>query len=322
MTDQVKGDVAAAIDAVKGFHGATVQVVERPGEGGGVPALVMPEKMKVQSVKPLLDEYLERPERVRCQRRFTRLASFLAYVQSMRTEATAGALRVYCLEGFGLETPPTLEAVLDDHEGNESANWAQNRAGLDTALSREWQDWMGIDGVGMEQSHFAEFLETQAPVIMTPPDRALLAHAPDPLTPEYEADKRLVERADRIGAGRMADPAELRDMARFLEVNVESKVVSAIKLETGESQIVFEEVQKDAEGKPIKAPGCFVIRIPIFHGGTHFRLLVRLRWRKIGGVLRFTILLDRPAEYLRTAIDDMANEAGEALSVPVLFGAP
>ena len=56
--DLRKGDVQAALDELgRRAH------VEYLGQNAGTPVALVPEDFRVQSLKPLLDEYLPRPER-------------------------------------------------------------------------------------------------------------------------------------------------------------------------------------------------------------------------------------------------------------------
>ena len=69
-------------------------------------------------------------------------------------------------------------------------------------------------------------------------------------------------------------------------------------------------------------PGGFVIAIPLFDGGGHYALPVRLRLRVEKGRVLWSIAVLRAADVLRSAVVAAAEEARVGSGLPLFFGAP
>lgn len=109
------------------------------------------------------ESYLVSPLRKRGTVTLNDVASFVAFVNAEKTDAT----RLY-----GQYQPPGFQAVFNDH-GAEPA-WKDYRATYACPLSVEWQTWTKSSGRQMNQADFAAFIENNLPDIAIPPAADML----------------------------------------------------------------------------------------------------------------------------------------------------
>jgi uncharacterized protein YfdQ (DUF2303 family) len=200
---------------------------------------------------------------------------------------------------------PTFTAVIDYHpdESRGAADNGKHRIHYAFPLSEEWKAWTEQNGQPMEQAEFAAFLEDRIAELASP----------------EESEKKDLEQAF---ATTIATPADLIQLSRGLQVNVEAVVKSAVTLQTGEGQIAWEETHRDQDGKPLKVPGIFVLSIAPFFMGEKVRIPVRLRYRKSGSRLVWFYQLYRPDLHVTQRVrEDLANVA-MTTELPAFEGTP
>lgn len=293
---------AALIAAMESLHGAETALLTRPA-AGEAHVLVLPKGMEARSIKPFLDEYLDKPERVRGTARLSDVVSFIDHVKRFQRGASA----VFVDPN---RTQPTFTAVYDYHPahlgGDEqsAADWLQHRGVYAPALSDQWKAWNAGNGKAMGQADFAQFIED---------------HATDLIVPNLD-DPDLKTFASLVG-GRFAEPSDLVQLSRGLQINVESVVKNAVTLATGEIAVQYEEVHRDGGGQPIQVPNLFQICIPVFYAGANYKLPVRLRYRKAGPNLMWSYLLVRPEMAFDDAIVGIKAKVEEETVVDVFLGA-
>ncbi len=209
---------------------------------------------------------------------------------------------------------PAFTAVIDYHVKagaadataageDDLARFGKHRVAYAFPLSEPWKLWVAGNGKAMKQGEFAAFLEDHVHEIASP-------------TAGEEAD------ATRRFRMRCAGANEMLDLARGLEINVDSKVKSKVRLQTGETQIAFETQHVDAGGQEVDVPGLFIVELPLFYRGDSFRVLTRLRYRVDGGALFWTYDMVRPDEIVDGAVRAAVTEAGEKTGLPCYDGAP
>lgn len=156
---------------------------------------------------------------------------------------------------FANEEARSLRAVIDYHSklGEvDAASWGTHKASYTAKFSREALAWMGKNGKPMSQIEFAEFLE------------------------EHIAD--------------VVEPAGADLLERALKLQFIQKAVfgSAVRLQSGEFQLNWsEENQKGT----VELPEKIALGIPLFHGGTAYKIEARLRYRLAEGKVTFTYKL-------------------------------
>ena len=299
----VTNDAAAIIEGVTRLHGSTFSSVEDPRKltTHGVPLLLRPTDMTLQSLKPLLDEYLPHPERRTGHAQLRDQASFVAFVHRF---ADARQSAIFADPSA---TAPRLTAMFDYHGDLEKGEpgFCEHRATFACQLSDEWKAWLAVNGKTMGQRDFAAFLEDRIGdvVLVSGEDEQLNA-----LT--------------TLLAARMGGPSALMQLARGLAINVTSKVQQAVTLETGEISVKYDEVHSDGEGAPIKTPNLFFIAIPVFYGGDPYRIPIRIRYRVDGGAILWSAHLYRPDKALDDAFQQIVTFVRAQVAPTVFLGTP
>ncbi len=264
--------------------------------------LILPDGLGSYSVKDLLDEYLEAPERRKGTAQLGDLPSFIAHTQRFADEHTAL---------FASPNPkaPSLTAVLDYHEktAEGSPRFGAHRGVYAFPLSDEWLAWTGQNAKPMDQRRFAEFLE----------DRIV-----DILSVATGAAGTLARGlADAIQVT-FAPAGRLLELSRGLSIRVNSKVTSAQNLTTGEVQINYVTTHDDEGGGPTKVPGAFLIGIPVFRNGDGYQVPVRLRYRLSEGSVVWYYELHGVDRIFEAAFREACEKAAHATGLPLYFGTP
>lgn len=120
--------------------------------------------------------------------------------------------------------------------------------------------------------NFARFLEDHIVDVLSP---GMIELSP--------AQEQFVEALG--GRGRIADPARLMELATGLRVYEEAQVSQVTNLQSGEGELVLSSQHGDGQGGKLNIPSMFVIAIPVFQHGERYQILVRLRYRKVSGIV-------------------------------------
>lgn len=299
IADNQRSDVAALGKQLEKLHEFSLESVARDSRNAQF--AVVPAGKSIVSLKPLLDELREKPERRRGTATLRDLKSFIEFVDRFKSDDTA-------LFANPDKTNPSLTAVFDYHpQGSEAtkADWAQHRAVYAPELTNEWKAWIGKDGTPMAQADFAAFVDDRI--------RDLIVPALD--------DPKLKTFADLV-QGAWATPSDMVKLSRSLQVNVESVVKNAQTLNSGEVSIIFEEVHKDGAGAPLRVPNLFTIAIPVFYGGELYRIAARLRYRVNNARISWSYQLVRPDLVFDDALNEIIGTASIDTSLPLFLGAP
>lgn len=297
MDKHLEGDNGALIAFAKDVLNPTV-LTPKAGE-----VIALPGNMALHSVKRLLDEYADRPDRKAGSATLTAEADFIGHVNRFRDANSAV---------FAKADPaaPSILAVLDYHEAGEGKpRFGKHRSVYACPLSEEWQAWMKMDGVAMAQAAFAEFIEDRIGDLAMPPQ---LSDAPD--------DVKLIEAAAMLG-GRFALPSSLMELSRGIQLDVAEKVRQAINLSTGEIDIVYANDHGEA-GRKLSVNNLFLVCIPVFRDGPLYRMIGRLRYRLKDGVISWFYNLWRDDKVFDHAFEEIIGRVAEATTLPVFRGTP
>jgi hypothetical protein len=294
---------AAAVAAIVRRHLKPELLELDPGREDQVQVLTLPEGIKVQSIKPLLDEYLEAPTRREGTARLGDLASFIEHAKRFMDEGSAL---------FASPDPraPSLTSVLDYHCPRVSEGgprFGRHRGVYAFPLSPQWEAWTRGNGPNgaMTQGKFAEFLEDRIVDIADPSQAGHLAES----------------LAKLIGVS-FASASRLLELSRGLSVRMESRVTNAINLATGEVQVNFVVSHDDADGGPMKVPGAFLIAIPVFRGGALYTIGVRLRYRLREGTVTWFYELHGADRVFEHAFVEACGQAADETGLPLYVGTP
>ena len=257
---------------------------------------------KAISVKALFDEWRTVPLRKRGTAIVNTLESFVALTTRHATPNSVIFADTNWRE-------PSLSAIIDYHssEAGGSADNCSHRIHYPFPLTEEWKAWISIDGKGLNQAQFAEFIED---------------HRAD-LTSPHEDE---ISYWQEMLGGKVAYPNELQMLSRGLKINAETKASSAVTLATGEGELTWEETHtaRDAKGGKMIVPSLFMIAVAPFYQGEKARLPARLRYRmpQGGGSVTWSVHLYRPdiwvTEHVTRDLERTASETG----LPAFQGKP
>lgn len=294
-----RGDVEAALEVALKLHGAQLielipggpRVASLPNAKGGIELL---------SVKGLIEEYADRPDRKEGTAILTSIESFIAFVNRHKDPSSA----VFANTGDS----PSLSAIFDYHDidgENSLARFCEHKAHYSFPLSKEWLAWKLKNERWLDQADFAALLEERIADVADP---SLANDAVHELLQTIECE--------------LAGPAKLMSLSRGLSIRVESKVTNATRLSSGETQMMFVSEHKDESGAPISVPGAFLLAIPLFRGGSLYRIPVRLRYRTNQGKISWSIALYRTEEVFDHAVQEAIKAVSEGTGLPVFEGTP
>lgn len=207
------------------------------------------------------------------------ISSLVGYIVAHRRNPTVFADPAGC----------RIVAVMDWHDSTETG-WADHRATYEIQKTREWRDWMAINGRLLSQVEFSEFIE---------------------------------EHLDDIHEPAAADVLSIATSLQGKR-NVAFKAVQ--NLAAGDKQLVWEETTEAKGGArgDAKVPSQIVIRIPVFRGAeeaTTFDLTALLRYRIDDGKLRFEVKILHAEKVTDLAFDRLVTDFQEKVDdVSVYIG--
>lgn len=293
-----KGAVEAVAELAR-KTGSQLVSVSLPEKINGLPAfipvLVNQQTGAVTSLYDKLAPWRTKPERKVGTAKVNTLVSFIDLVERHKLENSV----IFANTDW---QKPSLTAVIDYHAGNAPDN-GQHRIHYQFPLSEEWNAWLAVNGKQMAQAQFAEFIED---------------HIADLSSPDFNE----AEDFEKMFSAKVAFPNDIVMLSRGLQINAETRVKNVVKLQTGEAQITFEEDHKNANGEPLVVPGVFILQIPPFFMGEAKRIPVRLRYRLLGGELKWTFQLYRPDRYITEQVRADLEAAAEETSLPKFEGSP
>jgi hypothetical protein len=313
-------------------------------------AMVIPKGKELKSVKPLLREYMTRPERITNAATLTSMESFRDYLLRFLRPETA----VFVTVGES----PALTAIFDYHGLGAEAepSFCTHTASYRFPLSEPFRAWLAAGKGLMDQGAFATFLQEREYDIEAPPvdwrlipgDELqavldLLNIRPDPgaadardpamlpavgsvvVGEEQERPRTALEKLCALRFGRLRD---LNALARGVEITVGQKFTQGSDPRTGARTLTFAEEHggaTDRAGVKLTIPELFLIYVPVFDGGPRQLLPVRLFYRAKGGGLLWGVQIIDPLRMIRRAVDagaESLRHLAEGVSVPVLYGDP
>lgn len=181
----------------------------------------------------------------------------------------------------------SVTAVINAHDKTGGdAGWADHQLKLQLQHTPAWQAWVGLDGKWLTQVQFAELLEERFQDVVDP------------------------------------DAATLTEVARTFKATKSAAFESEHILSSGQVQFGYrEEIDAKAGRKGnLDIPEKFTLGLPPFEGGQPYRVLARLRFSIDDQKLRIRYVLDRPAEVVRAAFDEVVGVIGAGVDAPLFHG--
>lgn len=300
---QTTSDAQAIIGAVRDLHEPKVVLIN-PENNLGV--LATPGGVKVTSLKPFLDEYLDAPERRAGTATLGDLPSFIEHAKRFADPDSA----VFANRS---EASPFLLSVLDYHPAgpdNAAARFGKHRGLYKFPTSEAWEAWRKIDGQMLKQADFAAFVEERIMDVQAPPAGG-----------KADMGALALDLVATLG-GEMAGPAKLLEVARGLRMTETAEVANAQNLASGEVEVVYRTTHTNAQGQPLKVPSLFLVAVPVFDGDAAYRMPVRLQYRRAEGRILWTLRRYRPDLVFFDAFDRATDRVRQETGLPLFIGAP
>ncbi len=280
-------DLARATLDVQPLTLAGVDIASVPRADGG---------RDIVSLEKFREELRDAPKRIKGTATAATVASFIDLVNRHKDAASA-------LFGAFSTNGGALTAVIDYPANGASPRFGQHRIRYAFPVSPEWAAWSAADGKTKTQTEWAEFIEDRIADLAAPDDAERSA---------YEGPFSTT----------IATPAELITLSRGLAVTAEARVKQTRVLSSGEVEISYEEVHKDASGDKLRVPGLFIVRIPLFVGDDPTRLLARLRYRVKDGKIVWFYQFCRADVVVLDAMVRALEDAAKATALPAFEGSP
>lgn len=180
-----------------------------------------------------------------------------------------------------------LTAVLDHFEDGVPS-WCDHTASYRCPLSKEWQAWMDKDRSPMSQVEFAEFLE------------------------EHYKDIAPVSDGYKGPSG-----GDLLTLATNFQVTREAKFQSVKRLHDGTFQFAYSEENTGTGNTTL--PETIKLGIAPFHGGEHYAIDVRIRYRLREGALKLWFEMIDPERVLEDAFKGVLDQVSSDLPESQVF---
>jgi uncharacterized protein YfdQ (DUF2303 family) len=235
-----------------------------------------------------LERFMDTPKRKVGHIELQDFASFVAFVKAHVQEASC---MFVTMSGRGRQnTPPKFTCVFDFHQTAKQGGapgWCEFSASWQVILLVAAAEWLAHDGEWLSQEAFAEFLEDRRTEVV------------DPVA------------------------AEVVEMASNLQATKTVQFQRGIRLDNGDTQLLYEGETKARAGKAgqLEVPSRLAVRLALYEDATPVEFPARLRYRiSDGGELKFRydfMLLD---EMLEQCYHDCRKAVEEATALTILRG--
>lgn len=270
---------------------AVASAVPHALEGGKRYAVAVPAGGDVKELNLDLDEYRNRPRRlkgetvVRDEQSLILLCTELGTKVAGQKAGEGVTTRVYADAA-----DRSVVAVLNDDVDSTNPGWRDRRVRLVLAHTPEWQRWAALDGKLMSQQAFAEHVEACLDDIREP------------------------------------DAASMLEIAQTIEATTNVDFRSQVRLTSGQRQFTYAE-NTDARagsGGTLTVPEQFVLGLTPWAGrdAKPFRVEARLRYRITPGGLTLGYKLIDTERILRTAFEEDVVKPIREAGLTIVNGTP
>lgn len=256
----------------------------------GVKFAVVPKGMNVQSLKAIRDEDKLVPDYRSDSVTTHNLASFIEHVKRFVSPESVLFADQPTIEGNNASFE--MKAVVDHHPAGVDVTKAgarKHQINYVAALHVRTARWLQNERKQMMQGDFAAFIEDNLS------DLCVL----EGFTPPF--------------GSAVATPADLLTLSRGLEVRVNQTVRNHSRLSTGEVALVFTTENTRQDGSELIVPEWFGLRLPVFIGTEPIILPVRLRYKVLDGIIKFSYLFHNFDQVLEATVNQTINAVRQAL---------
>ena len=274
-----------------------------PKEGeNNTPIVAMHEDFEVRSLKPLLDEYLDAPDRRKGTAVVNDMTSFIALTKRHQDNDSALFSKSQITEN---SVNGVITAVIDYHTIDHKPRFGGHKIQYNFPVSNLFKLWHEANGEKMEQAEFAQFLENNISDLRE-----------DDLLKDFPC------KFGYQGVPKFATPAKMFELSRGLEINAQEKVRQSHRVQSGVSEIQYTCEHQDAAGEKIEVPEWFLLGIPMFEYGKFFKVPVRLRYRLHAGKVSWSFEMYRIQKIFDAAFGAACEEAQKETALPLYVGTP
>jgi len=299
MTSNVTRTEADAVAEIAERAASTEDIALPKPDSADNRIIAVPKGIELRSIKKLIDEYRTEPERKEGTARFQDLDSFIGHTNRFKDADSA-------LFADASSSAPSLTCVLDYHcRADGKPRFGTHRGVYTFPISEEWSTWCTMRNKEFTQSAFAEHIENRLLDIANP----------------GTAGETATAFSQELGTA-FASASKLLELSRGLAVRVNSRVVNATNLATGEAQMVFETQHNDETGAPLKVPSAFLLAIPVFKLGALYQVPVRLRYRVRDAKVVWFYELYRIDRIFDHAFKEACDAARVQTELPLFIGSP
>ena len=252
--------------------------------GLSIAHVAVPRTSKLTEIRTDLEQFMPNPRRTVAVAEFSSQASFLQYVERHANDGSV----VWCSfdpQKFSL----CFTAVIDEHEKTK-AGWRSHRAFFRPDFSAEWKAWTNMNGKGMQQLAFAEWIE------------------------DHEDDIT-------SNASGLPTSLQMHQMATDFTAKEEMVLKSAVKIQSGGVRLTYIADADKGTTDEMKMFERFAIGIPVFQGGAAWAITSRLKYRIAAGKVGFFYELVRPDRVHEGAAKELIAAIINGLgTTPLLMG--
>jgi len=228
------------------------------------------------------------PEHVEASATVLDVNSFIDYL-ARRTSAAPDEVDEGYLLGAGLlelwadVDARTITGVLDGVQG-----WRRHQVTLRLKTSREFGEWLAIDGKLLPQVEFAQFVEDHLSTIGEP------------------------------------DAAQLLDICQTLDGHSAASWSMQNRLANGQRRFRWEETVEARAGAKgeLTIPESLTLVVRIFQGSDPIAIKARFRYRPAATGMQLAVKLDEPATALEKAFSAIVEDVQAAVPVSINHGRP
>lgn len=263
MTDYTNTEAAVVADLAR--QAASTETLD-PGSVLAAPA----EDGRVYVVDT--DAYADSPRHIEAKRVVGDAESFVRYVTK---HVVDGHTEIYA------DVPSSsVVAVLDSHDAGQGG-WQKHTARLELRKTKSWEAWEKVDGVLLQQTEFAEFIEQQALDVRSP------------------------------------ETAVLIEIAQSFQAKTSVDFEGGERLDSGQVRLEYKETVTAKAGQKghIDIPNELELLLRPYIGGPVYVVYARFRYRLRGSQLGLGVVLTRPTEILDAAFADIVTEIRDGKTV-------
>lgn len=164
--------------------------------------------------------------------------------------------------------------------------WEQHRVILDLARTTAWDRWADVSGKWLHQEAFADLIERSLPDIVAP------------------------------------DAATMLEIAQTFQASTRVEYQSAVRLDSGETQLVYQEEMSASAGRArqLEMPPSMRLALrPWTACPAGYAVDARIRYRVKDKTLALMVLVDDPQALLEGAFGELVEELASAIGDRPLF---